>query len=1153
MPILSQNIQFRASQVMDDVPEGGGRATSTIIVDGASNEIFPDISEADRAGGRVRMRKLFLSVDTPDTDQLLGANVVIAKRPADPNVSVTLFATGDGFDRRADAASRVEAYLNAGTEWAGYLLENHIAGQRSIQIFQRVGSELPPVGRTLCLIKDEGLPGEVRQYVRVIRVTSVEQIFSYQSQGVIDYPAIVVTVELSDALRQDLPGSPPNRLFTRAPTGTKIRDTTVADAARYYGAAQLTVAANIGALSARVDSPFTRLVPSAQTEVPLVDLPMAGDRIPMIAAAAAAITYSAAGAAIAPNGRFVLRSPCYPGSLSLAIGAYTLTDDGFGVVRSGSTEVGTITYSSGEIELGAAAPTASGTAAVTYRPAAPAAQQAHTTQVAVTAENRSYVWVIPLSPLPAPGSVEFSYMAQGRWYTLRDNGAGQVAGSESSNGSGTVSYVTGTLNITTGALPDAGTSILVSWGSPVHYAVRAGATDDAPATLRLAYTLAQTPVVPGSLVASYPVNGVTRTATDAAADGTISGTGVTGTINYATGAVELEFSTPPDHAASVSHAYSWRSGTGLFSDTTAVISGGSFTVPGTAPFRSSGSMTFLASTSEGSLPVQGRITSGGQVQVRGGAKKLGFFRVAWQDQTVGTFAASTGVVTLTSALAVQKLQWAEPPGEWYGPSENASITGVADIVVERDTAAYDPTGVTAELVAVGTVGLTLDLTSTVADTVVPGSVVLSAAGTIYVDRAGTLYANPDSATGAGVAAGSIDYSTGRATLTTWADNTAASVSVLACLTRYGQWTALSAAFRAASAPLRPSSLYVSATSVTGAALTATSDGDGVIAGTSVTGTVIYEFGIVTLAFAVAVDPSSIRYNAVAYSYLPLDATLLGLDPVRLPSDGRVPIFRPGEFAVFGRDIPLAPQTVTASQTINLGVERLSRVRITGANGLGIGTGWSVDLDAGIVTIADPTGWSQPVTIAGRVEDMVRVSDVQINGDLTFTRPLTHLFPIGSTVSSALMLGDQRARVSHFWDQATWDSTWKDVIVGSAATGTYDDVAHPPEVTNQGAITERWIIRWQNTTTIEVIGEHVGVIYSGPTTSDVAPVNSAAGVPYFRLAAAGFGLGWSAGNIIRLNTVGAQPPIWAVMTVQQGAPTVIDDAWELLARADVDRP
>jgi hypothetical protein len=60
-----------------------------------------------------------------------------------------------------------------------------------------------------------------------------------------------------------------------------------------------------------------------------------------------------------------------------------------------------------------------------------------------------------------------------------------------------------------------------------------------------------------------------------------------------------------------------------------------------------------------------------------------------------------------------------------------------------------------------------------------------------------------------------------------------------------------------------------------------------------------------------VAASSLRYSAVAYSYLPLDADLLGIDPVRLPSDGRVPIFRPGGFAVVGHTGRSPPRSATA--------------------------------------------------------------------------------------------------------------------------------------------------------------------------------------------------------------------------------------------------
>lgn len=1081
MPILSDNIQFRASQVMDDVPEGGGRATATVIVDGASNEIFPDISEADRAGGRVRMRKLFLSVDTPDTDQLLGANVIVAKPPADPNVSVALLSTGDYFDRRSDAADRVEAYLFAGPEWSGYLLENHIAGQRSIQIFQRVGSGLPPVGRTLCLVQDEGLPAEKRQYVRVISVAAVERTFSYSTGGnIVDYQALVVTADLSDALREDLLGSPPNRLFTREAAGTRIRDTTVADAARYYGAARLAAPGAIGTLSARLDSMFTQLVPSAQTETPL------------------------ANQLLAPE-------------LVTTLSAGTRTVD--------------------------------------------VAQQAHTRALPVTAENRRFNWIETLLPIPAPGALTLAYMAQGNWYVLADDGAGVLSGADPSAGAGTISYTTGNLAATLGALPDAGSQILMTWASPVHYAVRAGATSAAAGALRFEYTLANAPIVPGTHVASYPVGGVTRTTTDAA--GVISGTGVSGTINYATGAVALDFTAPPDRAALLTNAYTWRDGADVVSNSGTdgiPVVGGQIDLSAFAPFRGAGKLRFnLADGSQ----AEGYLGTGGTVFVASGHTQAGQH---FGSQNVGVYSASTGIVTITNPVTWTKRTWNPGERRWDTATGTVPVVSAWDVRIEKDTDAYNPNAVTGETVPVSEAGLTLelDLTTTVADAIVPNSLRFTVAGKTYDDRNGTLYTDIDPVTGSGINAGSLDYATGVATLTYWADGVAAGLSVTSCLTRYGDWTATESCFRTPVSPLKPESVSLVAVTTDGVQITGVADPDGVITGTWMRGAVNYEFGTASVEFGQMagdppawtpreVDPATIRYNAVAYSYLPLDATLLGLDPVRLPSDGRVPIFRPGEFAVFGHDVPLASQTVTASQTVALGVERLSRVRISDAAGLGIGSGWTADLDAGTVTIDDPTGWQQPVTITGRIEDMVRVSDVQISGDITFTRPLTHAFPAGATVSSALMLGDQRARVSHFFDQATWDNSWSDSIVGAAATASYDDAQYPPEVTNEGAITERWIVRFQNTTTIEVIGEHVGIIYTGPTSSDIAPNNPAAGAPYFTLRALGFGLGWSAGNIIRLNTVGAQPPIWAVLTVQQGATTVIDDAWELLARGDVDRP
>lgn len=99
------------------------------------------------------------------------------------------------------------------------------------------------------------------------------------------------------------------------------------------------------------------------------------------------------------------------------------------------------------------------------------------------------------------------------------------------------------------------------------------------------------------------------------------------------------------------------------------------------------------------------------------------------------------------------------------------------------------------------------------------------------------------------------------------------------------------------------------------------------------------------------------------------------------------------------------------------------------------------------------------------------------------------------------------RVPFLFDQNMWDKTSKDVVVGSVATPTFNDVLAPIEVINAGAINECWAVRFTNTTAFEVIGEHVGVIANGNTASDCIPNNSAASAPYFAIRA--ISCGWAA--------------------------------------------
>ena len=115
------------------------------------------------------------------------------------------------------------------------------------------------------------------------------------------------------------------------------------------------------------------------------------------------------------------------------------------------------------------------------------------------------------------------------------------------------------------------------------------------------------------------------------------------------------------------------------------------------------------------------------------------------------------------------------------------------------------------------------------------------------------------------------------------------------------------------------------------------------------------------------------------------------------------------------------------------------------------------------------------------------------------------------------------------------------------------MVNPIQVANLGAVSERWALVFTAATAFNIVGEHVGIIGTGATGVDCAPLNPATGTLYFTVKAAGWGTGWTQGNALRFNTVGAQFPIWVVRTIQQGPETVESDSFTLLVRGDVDRP
>ena len=524
-------------------------------------------------------------------------------------------------------------------------------------------------------------------------------------------------------------------------------------------------------------------------------------------------------------------------------------------------------------------------------------------------------------------------------------------------------------------------------------------------------------------------------------------------------------------------------------------------------------------------------------------------------------------------------------GEYGTASVSEEILAASTVVARYRVAPAVPVAKTATFTPPS---VAIDLCPYTSDAIVPGSVRFTWMGADYEDFEGVLYrgrtvSNP------GIASGTLDYATGIALMWDYVvSGSPTSFTLQSLWTRRSAWKTASIFMRTQAAPIKPTGFVLNLLDTQGNALTAIGDLSGNLTGTHMRGRMDYQTGVVELQFgdyvldsaltaaqkaewwydatevgAVEagkiwrpwpVDPTTLRYNSVAYFYLPIDADILGLDPVRLPQDGRVPIFRVGSYVVVGHTGSVGPTTLSNGNVVDCARERLSRVRLVGVDGAVIHTGYTADLDAGLVTVVDNTGWAQPVTVQHRIEDLVRVSDVQIDGTLTFTRQLSHDFPLGSIVSSAIMTGTLFARVSRLFDQQTWDqATWADAVDGDPAPATYNASLSPIEVTNLGALTERWVLRFTSSTAFQIIGEHVGNIGTGSTSVDCAPINPIAGVPYFTVRADGWGAGWAVGNIVRLNTVGAIYPFAAIRTVQQGPAAGIDYSFELLGRGDIDRP
>lgn len=91
MSITSSELVFRRSAEVSDLSTNGGRITSTPIISGIKNNLFPNVPQAERTAGSVKYRKAFLHVANDDSLALIAPKIfLMAPTLADDRVTIFL-------------------------------------------------------------------------------------------------------------------------------------------------------------------------------------------------------------------------------------------------------------------------------------------------------------------------------------------------------------------------------------------------------------------------------------------------------------------------------------------------------------------------------------------------------------------------------------------------------------------------------------------------------------------------------------------------------------------------------------------------------------------------------------------------------------------------------------------------------------------------------------------------------------------------------------------------------------------------------------------------------------------------------------------------------------------------------------------------------
>lgn len=740
----------------------------------------------------------------------------------------------------------------------------------------------------------------------------------------------------------------------------------------------------------------------------------------------------------------------------------------------------------------------------------------------IIANVRSYNYTAQLIK-PKLGTVTAEYMAQGKWYKLVDDGTGKLVGVSLSHGSGFLNPTTGSLVLSLGALPDVNSAIIISYAKDVYQRPVLNVKSYLPIVLDndgIEITVAsngKTGTVSNNKLSGSITGTYDKTNKTLKIDPTIALTDLTVTYKLPTNSMFNEAVVPANNNTNVIFTLQNTPVTPHFVKFTAIYQG------------------FSAITCQIFDNGQGELIA----DITTKPDMLGVNGTYIGQQKIGTIDYATGAVSLKKSLTVSETRDIVEQVK-VGTKRTVTGSGLSATIEVTDVIEQQVTGQQvfatdyqfSEIITVSYAATTsmqtvsktyakpplyLDLRQ---QNIVANTLVFTVGATSYIETDGKIYQDSNEV-------GTL--SNGLAVLSNYVNG---AVSIKSLLIKTGDDRINRLSFT--TAKMRPASLKINIDDKQAAAKI-----DGNIAmDNSIIGYVDSDVGLVMIdRFANKFD--SLIYQAVALSYLPIDTTIVKIDTVRLPQDGRVPIFRRGDsILIRNAQTDNLGSAFTGGQTINLSRKDVDRISLIDADNKPVlGELWDYDLDAGTITFKtsiDLSSYKMPLKAVHAQEQRNRVVDLDIDGTLSLLFAANRNYPIEDTYVSSLLIGDDLAvRVSVPFTQRSWNNVWQDTPQGDPLLNKLKLTDYPMILTDDGAITDRWMIKFTSGSQFELYSEALGFVGEFDTLTNLAPINPATNKPYFTIDKRAFGTNtpWAAQDVIRFNTWGTLMPVWVLCAVQ----------------------